>query len=166
MFALPDHSAEFQAFARRTPLRELVAENKLDWSFAAKAIMLCGATALFAAAAGLWAFPASDDAVRLIKLGASLGFAGAGLVLLLAVLGRRDFQRVEIDPKRQEIRSYERDAGGRVYLTGRFHFRDMSEISLRNGTFTANAFDGRYSVTAPVRSRRQARAIRSALARG
>lgn len=166
MFALPDHSDEFQTFARRTPLRELVAENKLDWSFAGKAAMLCGATALIAAAAGLWAFPASDDAVRLIKLGASLGFAGAGLVMLLAVLGRRAFSRIEIDPRRREIRAYERDAGGRVYLTGRFHFRDMSEISLRNGTFIARAFDGRYAVTAPVRSRRQARAIRAALAKG
>ena len=100
----------------------------------------------------------------LVKLGASLAMAGVGGVLLSMLPAPRDAAAVQIDLQKREIRTYDREPSGHVYLTGRHDLMAMAEISLRNGTFFARDGAGRVVVSVPVRSRAKERALRSALA--
>jgi len=166
MFILPDLTSDFEAFERRHALHEPVESPGGGWALWGRAAVFCVAGGLLLAALGLWAFPAEDSAVRLVKLGASLGFFGAGAVLLRAALVRPERERVEIDTRRREIRTYDVGVCGQVILTGRHRLDDMTDITLRDGTFCARDRAGRVTVSAPVRGRAKARALRRALVAG
>ena len=116
------------------------------------------------AGVGIWMFPAPDHAVTLVKLGASLGMIGFGAVLLAALGARQEMARVEVDTQRDEIRTYDRELRGQVYLTGRYRMSEFAEIRLNNRTFFARDTAGQLVVTVPVRGRRQEQALRRALA--
>lgn len=163
MTALPDINAAFQAHERRSPLREPVDTDQGAGVMAGRLVMFCAACALMMAAAGIWMFPAPDHAVMLIKLGASLAMFGAGAVLLSALNARHEMARVEIDARRDEIRTYDRELRGKVFLTGRYRMSDFAEIRLVNRTFFARDTGGQLVVSVPVRGRSQERAIRKAL---
>jgi len=163
MIVLPDLSEEFETISRERfrPLRvELPA---MDWAWLRRAAAICAAVALFLAAAGLWAFPAPDQAVVLIKLGASLAMGAGGAALLGMVETETGMARVQLDLGRGEIRTYERAPTGGITLTGRHDLAAMAEISLHNGTFFARSAEGRFAVSIPVRGRAKERAIRAAL---
>ncbi|QEW26468.1 hypothetical protein [Roseovarius indicus] len=163
MTALPDFADQFQAHDRRSALREPVDAVDGPGGMAGRFAMFCAATALMMAAAGIWMFPAPDHAVMLVKLGASLGMFGAGAVLLSGLNATQEMARVEIDAGRDEIRTYDRELRGRVFLTGRYRMSEFAEIRLCNRTFFARDTAGQLVVSVPVRSRSQERAIRSAL---
>lgn len=164
MLALPDLTEEFEAVTRDTFRRERVEPLQIDLAWAIRAGQVCMAAALFLATAGIWAFPAEDHAVVIVKLGASLAMAGGGGVLLALLPAARDATAVQIDLEKREIRTYEREPSGHVYLTGRHDLMAMAEVSLRNGTFFARDGAGRVVVSVPVRGRARERAIRGALA--
>lgn len=164
MTALPDFHAQFQAHERRSMLREPVdMPEGLNLSLAGRFVMLCSAVAFFVSSVGIWAFPAPDHAVMLVKLGASLAMFGAGAVLMLALRAPQEMARVEIDPKRDEIRTYDRELRGGVFLTGRYRMSEFAEIRLCNRTLFARDTAGQLVVSVPVRGRAQERAIRKAL---
>ena len=164
MTALPDFADQFQAHDRRSALREPVDAVDGPGGMAGRFAMFCAATALMMAAAGIWMFPAPDHAVMLVKLGASLGMIGFGAVLLSALTARQEMARVEVDTQRDEIRTYDRELRGQVYLTGRYRMSEFAEIRLNNRTFFARDTAGQLVVTVPVRGRRQEQALRRALA--
>lgn len=163
MTALPDYAAQFQAHARRTATREPVDMSEGPGAVVGRVAMFGAASALMMAALGIWALPAPDEAVMLVKLGASLGMFGAGAVLLSALGARQELARVEIDTRRDEIRTYDRELRGQVFLTGRYRMSEFSEIRLSNRTFFARDTAGQLVVSVPVRGRKQERAIRKAL---
>lgn len=163
MTALPDTIAQFQAHERRTMRRQRVPEPGGMRVLAGRMAMGGTAMALMLAAAGIWMFPAPDAAVMLVKLGASLGMFGAGAVLLSALNAKQEMAQVEIDARRDEIRTYDREIRGDVYLTGRYRMSDFAEIWLTNKTLFARDVNGALVVSVPVRGRRQETAIRRAL---
>lgn len=164
MTALPDTMTQFQAHERRTAQREPVEMAEGPGVLAGRVAMAGTAMALVLAGVGIWMFPAPDHAVTLVKLGASLGMIGFGAVLLAALGARQEMARVEVDTQRDEIRTYDRELRGQVYLTGRYRMSDFAEIRLNNRTFFARDTAGQLVVTVPVRGRRQERALRRALA--
>ena len=99
-----------------------------------------------------------------IKARGFLGLAGFGAVLLAALGARQEMARVEVDTQRDEIRTYDRELRGQVYLTGRYRMSEFAEIRLNNRTFFARDTAGQLVVTVPVRGRRQEQALRRALA--
>lgn len=164
MTSLPDLAENFEAFERRAELREPVGTTGGAGMLWRNALILCAGLGLMLAAAGIWAFPSVDHAERLIRLGASLGLFGIGAVVLGTLSARTTRGRAEIDTRSREIHTYDIDSRGRVFLTGRHGLDQMSEISLRDGTFTARDGEGRVVVSVPVAGRARARAIRQALA--
>ncbi|MEQ8294293.1 MAG: hypothetical protein RIA08_19010 [Roseovarius sp.] len=164
MTALPDTMTQFQAHERRTAPRQPVEMAEGPGVLAGRVAMAGTAMALMLAGLGIWLFPAPDHAVMLVKLGASLGMIGFGAVLLSALTARQEMARVEIDTQRDEIRTYDRELRGQVYLTGRYRMSEFAEIRLNNRTFFARDTAGQLVVAVPVRGRRQGRALRKALA--
>lgn len=163
MTALSDLSDEFQSFRRRGAMRDPVAAAPGAGAPVASAVALCAGLGLLAAALGIWAFASEDRAGMLVRLGASLGLFGAGAILLSGLAAKAARARVEIDTARGEIRTYEIEARGRMLLTGRYRLSDMTDVSLRDGTFHARDGDGRVVISVPVRGRARVRAIRKAL---
>ncbi len=163
MTALPDLADEFEALERRAELREPVETATGRGGFWKTGLILCAGLGLLLSAAGIWAFPSADNAERLIRLGASLGLFGAGAAVLSVLGAGGERARAEIDPERREIRTYETDSRGCVFLTGRYGFSQMSDISLRDGTFQARDGEGRVVVSVPVRGRARVQAIHRAL---
>ncbi|MEQ8876937.1 MAG: hypothetical protein RIC49_11070 [Phycisphaerales bacterium] len=163
MTALPDTMAQFQAHERRTMQRQPVEMDEGPGVLAGRVAMAGTAMALMLAGLGIWMFPAPDHAVMLIKLGASLAMFGAGAVLLSALSARQEMARVEIDTRRDEIRTYDRELRGQVFLTGRYRMSEFAEIRLNNRTLFARDTSGELVVSVPVRGRKQERAIRQAL---
>lgn len=164
MTALPDLSDEFQSFYRRSALREPVTAGQGLWGQLGGLLALCAGVGLLAAAVGIWAFASVDHAGMMVRLGASLGLFGAGAAVLSVVAGKPERTRVEIDTVRREIRTFDIEGRGQMFLTGRYRLSEMSDISLRDGTFHARDGDGRVVVSVPVRGRARLRAIRRALA--
>lgn len=163
MTALPDLADEFEALERRAELRELVGTATPPGGFWKTGLILCTGLGLMLSAAGIWAFPSADNAERLIRLGASLGLFGIGAVVLSMLATGGERARAEIDAERRDIRTYDIDSSGSVFLTGRYDFSQMSDISLRDGTFQARDGEGRVVVSVPVKGRARAQAIRRAL---
>lgn len=166
MTALPDLAKEFEAFDRRVELREQVGTAAGQGGFWKTGLILCAGLSLLLAAAGIWAFPSADNAERLVRLGASLGLFGAGAVVLSFLDTGNQRARAEIDTRRQEIRTYDIDSRGAVFLTGRYGFDQLSDISLRDGTFQARDAEGRIVVSVPVKGRARVQAIQRALSQG
>jgi len=163
MTALPNLADEFEAFERRAELREPVGTVVGQGGFWKTGLILCAGLGLLLAAAGIWAFPSADNAERLVRLGASLGLFGIGAAVLSMLGVGEERARAEIDAKRQEIRTYDIDSRGAVFLTGRYGFSQLSDISLRDGTFQARDDEGRVVVSVPVKGRARVQAIRRAL---
>lgn len=164
MTVLPDTITQFQAHERRTMQRQPVEAAEGPGVLAGRVVTGGAALALMVAGLGIWLFPAPDHAVMLVKLGASLAMAGTGAVLLSALNARQEMARVEIDTQRDEIRTYDRELRGQVYLTGRYRMSEFAEIRLNNRTFFARDTSGALVVSVPVRGRKQERALRRALA--
>lgn len=162
---LPDHGAELAARPRRRELHVRAPGQEQRWWWR-RSVLLILAAGLMVFAAATMALRAEDYAVGVIRLAAALTMLGGSILLLLFADGWRERPRVELDPRRREIRAYECERGGRVFLTRRFGFDELAEISLRDKTFIAVTEGSGLKITAPLRSRRQARRIRRALSTG
>ena len=166
MFVLPDLSEQFEAAGRTQARRERIDPAAFDWPLILRIIVMLLATGLFFMAAGLWAHPTVGHAVLVIKLGASLVMFVIGAVLLSILNAKCDLACVQVDVRNGEIRTYEQEHSGQVFLTGRYDLRAMTEVSLSNRTLFVRDAGGRLVVSVPVRSRRRERALRAALSLG
>ena len=163
MVVLPDLTEQVEA-ARCLGARKLRDKvSGVDWPLTRSVAMMFLSLTLFFSAAGLWFHPTPGYAVMVIKLAASVLMFGFGVVLLSDLNAKRELACVEIDLRRTEIRTFERDISGQVYLTGRHDLHAMTEICLNNRTLFARDAGGRMVVSVPLRNRKQEQVLREAL---
>lgn len=143
MVALPDNQNSYtqDRLARdETPARCAVM----------RALKMSAGTALLLAALGMWAVPAGDAAMQLIKLFVSLAMLGFGLVLMSALDTEDDLPDVYVDPVNRQLRVVSKDDCGGLRLKGIYGLDSLSSVSLDGNALTAFDADGERVLSIPL----------------
>ncbi len=115
MTRLPDLTAQIEASGRRGDVQEPAPTGRCEKEphpfFPVAAV--CLGTALVIAAVGVWVVPAQDNAVVLLKIGASLMMFFGGVALIILLEKPKPWLHAELDLKTNGTRCYERDREAR-----------------------------------------------------
>jgi hypothetical protein len=115
-----------------------------------RAIKMSAGTALLLAALGMWAVPAGDAAMQLIKLFVSLAMLGFGLVLMSALDTEDDLPEVHVDPVNRQLRVVSTDDCGVLRLKGVYGLDNLSKVSLDGNALTAFDAEGDQVLSIPL----------------
>ena len=72
--------------------------------------------------------------------------------------------RVELDTIQREIRVFEIEENGMIYLTGRYPLHALTDVTLKGDRLMARDPESQRLLSLPVRGRAQKRAVREAFA--
>ncbi|MRU14207.1 hypothetical protein FDP25_02070 [Roseovarius sp. A21] len=115
-----------------------------------RAIKMSAGTALLLAAMGMWAVPAGDAAMQLIKLFVSLAMLGFGLVMMSSLDTEDDLPEVHVDPVNRQLRVVSKDDCGALRLKGVYGLDKLSNVSLQGNALTAFDAEGEQVLSIPV----------------
>ncbi len=107
-------------------------------------------TALLMAAVGMWAVPAGDAAMQMIKLFVSVLMLGLGLMLISALDQAEDMPEVHLDTLNRQLRVVTTDACGNLRLREVYDLDALSDVSLEGHALTACDATGQQIVSIPL----------------
>ena len=115
-----------------------------------RAMKMSVGTALLLAALGMWAVPAGDAAMQLIKLFVSLFMLGFGLVLMSSLDTEETLPEIHVDPVNRQLRVISTDDCGVLRLNGVYGLDSLSRVSLEGNALTAYDADGAQVLSIPL----------------
>ncbi|WP_294621684.1 hypothetical protein [uncultured Roseovarius sp.] len=120
-------------------------------------------TALLMAAVGMWAVPAGDAAMQMIKLFVSVCMLGLGLMLISALDQTEDMPEVHLDTLNRQLRVVTTDACGNLRLREVYDLDALSEVSLEGHALTACDATGQQIVSIRLPDAETEKALRGLL---
>ena len=115
----------------------LVRDRKPARHAVTRALKMGFGTALLLAALGMWAVPAGDAAMQLIKLFVSLAMLGGGLLLMSALDAGNHLPEVHLDTVNRQLRVVATDTYGAPRLKGVYGLDNLTKVSLEGNALTA-----------------------------
>jgi uncharacterized membrane protein len=128
-----------------------------------RAIKMGLGTALLMGALGMWAVPAGDAAMQMIKLFVSVCMLGLGLMLISALDQAEGLPEVHLDTLNRQLRVVTMDARGTLRLREVHDIDALSEVSLEGHVLTACDAAGRQIVSVPLPDAETETALRGLL---
>jgi hypothetical protein len=125
-----------------------------------RAIKMGAGTALLLAALGIWAVPAGDAAMQLIKLFVSLVMLGLGLGMMSSLDTEETLSEVHVDPVNRQLRVISTDDCGGRRLKEVYGLDNLSNVSLEGDTLTAFDAAGEQVLSIPVSDAETEQALR------
>lgn len=147
--AMASGAAAFGAAARAMPLSLRLEAN---WNLRLTLLRLLGA-AMILGSTGLWLVPGAgaDPEMNLIRMGVSVAFLLAGLVLTTAQGPARRSEAC-FDPVRRELRLLQRDGQGRPATVLRRSYESLGAVRLTAASVQMYETDGTLLIELPLQS--------------
>lgn len=115
-----------------------------------RAMKMAFGTALLLAAIGMWAVPAGDAAMQMIKLFVSLVMLGLGLILMSSLDQSEDLPEVHLDTLNRQLRLVNTDSCGKLRLSAVYDLDTLSGVSFEGNALRACDATGDEVVTIPL----------------